>query len=179
VETINPQDPGESPAEPLIDVVTAGEPAARNPEEVLPVPAGPLISSMGSEQKPSFWKRISMRRRNGEGGPSAAHSVDRINTRLDILESRIQSVQESLGSGLRRIEGRLDEVWEAEEQLSHLVEIQEKLDLLSRTQREIVKSQQSITRAGEGSARRAFLIVALGLIFAILGLALSGSIPLN
>ncbi len=179
METINPVDPGESPAEPQIDVVTASGPAPGRPEEVLPVPAGPLISSMGSEQKPSFWKRISMRRRGGTEGPAAAHSIDRINTRLDILESRIQTVQESLGSGLRRIESRMDEVWESEEQLSHLVEIQEKLESLAKTQREILENQQRIANAGEGFGRRAFLIVALGLMFAILGLALSGSVSLN
>jgi hypothetical protein len=179
VETINPLDPGESPAESPTDVGKASGPASGRREEVLPVPAGPLISSVGSGQKPSIWKRISMRRRGGENGPAAAHSIDRINTRLDILESRIQTLHEDVGSGLRRIEGRMDEVWESEEQLSHLVEIQERLESLSKTQREVLENQQQIAKTGEGFARRAFLIVALGLMFAILGLALSGSVSLN
>jgi hypothetical protein len=102
-------------------------------EEVLPAPSGPLRSP--ETERPSLWRRIKMRRRDRvfiDGGSQEAMSA-----RMTELEQRLEQTEGTLLAQLQHVEHRLDEVWEVEEQLSHLIEIGQKLDGLADGQQEV------------------------------------------
>ena len=115
-------------------------------EEVLPVPAGPLRGGAQlPHEKPSFWRRIKMRRRDRvyvDGGSQEAMSA-----RMSELEHRLEQTEGTLLAQLQHVEHRLDEVWEVEEQLSHLIEIGQKLDGLAGGQREAQQANERLERS--------------------------------
>lgn len=130
-------------------------------EESRLVRAGPRTTTGPDDQKRSFWRRISLRRRKEEASEQKAAPSwtpgESIGARLAILERRIDVEAEAIRGQLERIDGRFDEVWEMEEQISHLIEIQQKLDALAEGQQELA------TRTTRSSRRNGFLVaVAIG-----------------
>lgn len=109
----------------------------------LPVPSGPLRSSLSDSRsgakRPSFWKRIKMRSRGASTVEPA--SVSEMAVRLDAIEQTVEHFDTTLQAQLEALNARLEDVWESEEQLSHLAEIQSKLDRLAAAQ---AKQAQSI-----------------------------------
>ena len=101
------------------------EPADETIDEVrssLPIPAGPLHSRYtdadDGAKRPSFWKRIKMRRRAVESVVEA--SASETAARLDTIEQTVEHFDTTLQAQLEALNARLEDVWESEEQLSHL-----------------------------------------------------------
>ncbi len=139
---------------------------------VLPVPAGPLRPQLdASQERPSFWRRISMKRFARNGGLEGEANRDTTPKRLTLLEQRLELTQDTIRTQLQQLERRVDEVWEVEEQLSHLVEIQAKLDSLERRQIEQGEAQQT-------PSRHPLQLLAALTAGTALGLALSQFIPI-
>ena len=105
--------------------------------QVLPVPIGPLRNS-------SFWRRIKMRKRSADAiGPGNAEEA---NAKLATLGKQLDLLDANLRAQFESLKGRLEEVWESEEQLSHLADIQEKLDRLARNQSNLSQSVAGLRR---------------------------------
>lgn len=160
----NPQpnpDPKEEDVTPITPDVLA--PAAED-DAALPVPQGPLRTLDGPE-KQSFWKRLAPRNRTRRVLALQGEDIHQICERLTIVESRIGAMQEQFNDRLLALEHRLDEVWEAEEQLSHLVDMQAKLD-------ELLAQQKKLSAAGPQASSN----MALWALVAVLGLALAAAL---
>jgi chromosome segregation ATPase len=71
-----------------------------------------------------------MRRRAADD----AGSSEQGSTRLAAIEQQLEQLDANLQAQLESLNTRLEEVWESEEQLSHLADIQEKLDRLAEQQ---------------------------------------------
>ena len=89
-----------------------------------------------------------MRKRSADAiGPGNAEEIA---AKLATLELSIQQQLDLLDANLRAqfesLKGRLEEVWESEEQLSHLADIQEKLDRLARNQSNLSQSVAGLRR---------------------------------
>lgn len=129
------------------------------PQSSLPVPAGPVRVSPGAGQQPgstSLWKRIKMRTRRQDSSSDRAE----VTAHLNSIEGRLEALGEVVQDRLRALSERLDEVWECEEQLSHLVDIQDKLQ-------QMVKSQSEVTQALAAATRRIVLLT--GCVVALAG----------
>ena len=150
--------PPVAPAEPGQIDATAGT----NPGEEsgsLPVPAGPLYNEHDltppgdAGAKPSLWKRFRMRARGESSSPTRNTPKlardPQVGIRLDSIERKIDDFDTTLNDQLDALHARLEDVWESEEQLSHLADIQDKLDRLGRSHAELVR--------GIGSLRRSML----------------------
>lgn len=152
---------------------TAVEPGAESNGDSLPVPAGPLRNELTQPKdegaKPSFWKRFRMRRK-GEGDESTTSNTPKlardpqVGVRLDSIERKIDDFDATLREQLDAVHVRLEEVWESEEQLSHLTDIQDKLDRLSQSHQEL--------SAGIASLRRTTLGLAVLIVLASVASAL-------
>lgn len=120
---------------------------SRSPQ-VLPVPMGPLRSrltlSREEQPRPSFWKRIKLRTRGAElaGAGSGENSA----ARLSAIEQHLEQLDTDQRARFETLNGRLEEVWQSEEQLSHLADIQEKLDRLTRQQFDLSQSVAQLKR---------------------------------
>lgn len=137
----------------------------------LPVPAGPLRSQLSlpreTSEKPSLWKRLRMRRRHAEESPPAL--ANDVVARLDSIEHKLAQFDTTLREQLEGIHARLEEVWESEEQLSHLADIQDKLDRLARSHVELTTGIASLRRSVIGLAILVVLAAgASGLIYSSL-----------
>lgn len=119
---------------PRVEAGTTYTPDVSAGPSSLPVPIGPLRSqlSLPRDEQPrqSFWRRIKMRRRAADD----AGSSEQGSTRLAAIEQQLEQLDANLQSQLESLNTRLEEVWESEEQLSHLADIQEKLDRLAEQQ---------------------------------------------
>lgn len=116
--------------------------------QVLPVPIGPLRNSSTpareEQPRPSFWRRIKMRKRSADAiGPGNAEEA---NAKLATLGKQLDLLDANLRAQFESLKGRLEEVWESEEQLSHLADIQEKLDRLARNQSNLSQSVAGLRR---------------------------------
>lgn len=138
---------------------TDAEPAEENlAEDNRLVPAGPRTTTGSDGPKRSFWRRISLRRSREkepageEDSPPTWSPGEPLAGRLAVLERRIGAEADAIRSQLERIDGRFDEVWEVEEQISHLIEIQQKLEVLSQDQ------EQLATRVANASVRNTILV---------------------
>lgn len=104
----------------------------------LPVPSGPLRTQFSDSQprRPSFWKRFKMRARGESAADSGTDtlSASDLSTRLDAIEQAVEHFDTTLETQLEAVNARLEDVWESEEQLSHLADIQDKLDKLALAQ---------------------------------------------
>ena len=105
-----------------------------DPSSSLPSPAGPV--------RRSLWKRIKMKARGPEEGVGRAE----VSARLKSIESQIEVLDEGVRGRIDGLSDRLDEVWECEEQLSHLVDIQDKLQQVTRNQSELSEALRKSTR---------------------------------
>lgn len=114
----------------------------------LPIPAGPLRSRYADandgEKRPSFWKRIKMRRRAVESVVEA--SASETAARLDTIEQTVEHFDTTLQAQLEALNARLEDVWESEEQLSHLADIQDKLDRLTTLHEATARTIQGLSR---------------------------------
>lgn len=127
------------------------EPADETIDEVrssLPIPAGPLHSRYtdadDGAKRPSFWKRIKMRRRAVESVVEA--SASETAARLDTIEQTVEHFDTTLQAQLEALNARLEDVWESEEQLSHLADIQDKLDRLTALHEANAREIQGLSR---------------------------------
>ena len=139
------QPPQTDTASPAADepVVLDGKSASSDEETTsLPVPSGPLRShlseSTGQAKRPSFWKRFKMRSRASTKADAGTSSD--VTARLEAIEQAVEHFDTTLEAQLEAINARLEDVWESEEQLSHLTEIQDKLDRLAATQAQQAKA---------------------------------------
>lgn len=167
--------PSEHPHEPDASQVASDEPVVldggleSSPEEStsLPIPSGPLRSQFGDSRseakRPSFWKRIKMRTR--AAATVADANVADMAVRLDAIEQTVEHFDTTLQSQLDALNTRLDGVWEAEEQLSHLVDIQDKLDRLASAQSKQMKAIEVLGRT-QGWLAALVVIAALSIGFA-------------
>ena len=155
-------------AEPVIDVEIE-----RGPVEGTLPDAGPTTTSVvpipgtrREEARPSFWRRISIRaNRPSLAGPGGD---ERVLARLDVIDSKLVAAEQSLQNRIGQLEHRFTEVWEVEEQLSHLMEMQEVLG-------EIRERQAQVDARLEGLGRRLLLlaVAAASLAAAMTALALT------
>lgn len=91
----------------------------------------------------SFWKRIRLSRRSGVG---AATGDDRLLSRLDAIDSRLESGERELRDRIRALDERFSDVWEPEEQLSRLTELREMLADIQERQGRIDSRSRALTR---------------------------------
>ncbi|MCP4040283.1 MAG: hypothetical protein GY733_25295 [bacterium] len=161
--------------EPRPESVEAPEPSASELEvattESLPVPVGPLRSQLtlprAEAAKPSLWKRIRMRKRNTDASPVADNGD--LAARLDAIEHKLDLFDTTLAEQFQAIEARLEEVWQSEEQLSHLADIQDKLDRLAQSHVELTTGVASLRRTVIGLSALVILAAAAsGLIYSSL-----------
>jgi hypothetical protein len=115
---------------------------------VLPIPIGKLRSDLtppkDAQARPSFWRRIAFRKRRPE--TSSTGSETEISTRLEAIERALEQFAGNVHGQLEVLTGRLDDVWESEEQLSQLAEIQGKLDELTQAHASLSMSLASSRR---------------------------------
>lgn len=116
--------------------------------QVLPVPMGPLRSQLTlpreEQPRPSFWRRIKMRTRGAD--LTGTGNTEGLAARMSAIEQQIQQLDSDLHAQLETLGERFEEVWQSEEQLSHLTDIQEKLDRLARHQSELSGSLAGVKR---------------------------------
>ena len=112
------------------------------PDSALPVPAGPLQRPDQKVGRTSLWKRIKMKAWASEDASAGAE----LTAKMKAFEGRLDEFDDRTGERFDELSRRLDEVWEAEEQLSLLVDIQDKMDRISRTQGEIGDAVGALTR---------------------------------
>lgn len=136
-------------------------------ESSLPIPAGPLRSQLtlpkDDGKRPSLWKRLRMRSR----AETAAGGQPRdVATRLEAVEQGLGRVDATIQERFEALNARFEEVWESEEQLSHLADIQDKLDRLAQSHLELTTSIGSLRRSIYGLAVLVVLAAgASGLIY--------------
>ncbi len=104
--------------------------------DALPVPKGPR-RDLDPPEKQSIWKRLARRGRRRDALSLDSEELLELSNRLAVIESRLGLIQDSFQQRLHALEQRLDEVWEAEEQLSQLIDMQAKLDQLLSEQKEL------------------------------------------
>jgi hypothetical protein len=147
------QDNLDNPAETLLDGI-ASDPRDSldidldKPEaSSLPVPIGPLRRQLtlpkAEAKKPSLWKRITMRKRPAA---AAAPETSSVEARLGAIDAQLGHLAETTQQGLDAVYARLEEVWESEEQLSHLADLQDKLDRLTQNNTGLTQSVESLRR---------------------------------
>ena len=113
---------------------------------VVPIPGSPrrqLPLGGPSRAGGSFWQRITLR---GRQDPSKDDRHEILMSRLSDLESRLSESQSAIESRIAQLDQRLTQVWEVEEQLSYLLEIQEILTGLREHQRELGERVRSNRR---------------------------------
>jgi hypothetical protein len=104
---------------------------------VVPIPGVPrrqLPPGSPDRAGGSFWQRIALR---GRQGLSKADRHEILMSRLSELERRLSESQSAIESRISELDQRLTQVWEVEEQLSFLLEIQQILTGLREHQREL------------------------------------------
>ena len=118
-------------------------------------PGGALVTIPGAprQQLPptgaersggSFWQRIGM---PGRQNRSKAEQQEVLLSRLSDLERRLSESQSAIESRITKLDRRLNEVWEVEEQLSYLLEIQHILRALQDHQCDLADKVHSNRRA--------------------------------
>jgi hypothetical protein len=131
----------------------------------LPVPSGPLRSQLtntrAETKRPSLWTRIKMRSRGA--APVEGAGLGEMASRLDAIERAVEHFDSTLETQLEAVNARLEDVWESEEQLSHLADIQDKMDQLT-------AAQANQTQALDGLRRT------LGWLAGLIVLAAIGSV---
>jgi hypothetical protein len=131
--------------EPFHDVTRAGNSES---DATLPIPMGPLRSQLtmprNDAPRPSLWRRITMRKRSEETTTSAEAEATVI--RLGAIDLHLEQLTMTLSEGLGALNERFSEVWEPEEQLSHLADIQDKLDQLGQDQAALSKAVADLRR---------------------------------
>jgi hypothetical protein len=144
-------------------VIYRGEVASRDTS--LPIPAGPLRRGPA---RTSLWKRIKMRTR-GENPDAGAALVA---ARLTAIEHQISSLEVETRDRFNALSQRLDEVWECEEQLSLLAELQERAEKVTQSQSDVGASLDAIT-GKIGTLTWAIVMIAVFSVASLLaGLAL-------
>lgn len=114
----------------------------------LPIPVGPLRNQLTlpreEPRRPSIWRRITMRKRAADsaGALGAATTA----SRLGAIEQQLEQLDTTLRERLEALDGRLAEVWQSEEQLSLLADIQDKLDRLAENQAQLAGSVANLRR---------------------------------
>jgi hypothetical protein len=123
-----------SPTDPrLASSATEPEPGSA----VVPVPGAPrhqLPPDGSSRAGISLWQRIALR---GRQGLSKTDRHEILMSRLSELERQLAETRSAVESRITKLDQRLTQVWEVEEQLSYLLEIQEILTGLREHQREL------------------------------------------
>lgn len=109
-------------------------------------------------KKASFWRRIAPARAAKSKGSNEA-----LTAQIEALAAQLAAGEHSISGRLEAIEGRVESVWEVEEQLSHLMEMQKKLDTLSR-------GQKALTERGESTSR----LLWIAIVGSLLSAAISG-----
>ena len=107
------------------------------PRQQLP-PTGP------AHPRGSFWQRIGL---PGRQGLSKDDRHEVLLSRLSDLEMRLADSQSAIENRLAKLDRRLTQVWEVEEQLSYLLEIQQILTGLRDHQRDLGERIRSNRRA--------------------------------
>lgn len=109
--------------------------------------AGAVVPIPGfARQEPpriSFWRRI---RRPPAFGSTGSIGDERVLARLDVIESRLTATDQSIQNRIQRLDDRFTEVWEVEEQLSQLHELQAIASDVRASQTELQRSLRRITR---------------------------------
>ena len=104
----------------------------------------PIPGSLRPEPpRSSFWRRI---RRPAVFGSGRSVGDERILARLDVIDSRLTATDQSIHNRIQRLDDRFTEVWEVEEQLSQLNELQEIASEVRVSQGELERSLRRITR---------------------------------
>jgi len=127
-------EPDVSPTDPTAAFSAAEAEPSR---AVVPIPGSPrrqLPAGTSARAGGSFWQRITLR---GRQSPSKADRHEILMSRLSELENRLSETQSAIESRISELDQRLTQVWEVEEQLSYLLEIQEILTGLRDHQREL------------------------------------------
>jgi len=152
VETLSRETVSEiTPAEEILQAEVPGA------DSSLPVPSGPLRGQQKGSGRTSLWKRIKMRTRGQQADAQAAL----VTARLDAIERQIGGLEVDTRDRFNALSQRLDEVWECEEQLSLLSELQERAERVTQSQSEVGEALNGISRK-LGALTRA--VVALGVL---------------
>lgn len=140
------QEPRPEPASVEADPALASD-RSQNPEAP-PVSRGSLRGeltvSREAQPRQSLWRRIKMRTRGADGAGS--RSSEAVETRLAAIEGQLEQLDADVRGQLDTLSSRLEEVWEAEEQLSQLADLQEKLDRLTQHQTHLAESVGGLKR---------------------------------
>ncbi len=84
--------------------------------------------------------------RKRETDPELVATGSDVGARLETIERQLAQLDTTVQERLEALSGRLEEVWEAEEQLSYLADIQEKLDRSARFEDHVTKSLAGVRR---------------------------------
>ena len=101
-------------------------------------PPAPVDSPVGSSGRRSFWSRIALRRGNPSDttGSDSRAAAETLFDRLGAIEQRLGGVESAIDLSSERLETRLLQFWEIEEQLAQL---SRRLGELEATQHDLAK----------------------------------------
>jgi hypothetical protein len=122
-------------------------PSSSPDRAVVPIPGSPrrqLPASGTARPGGSFWQRIGL---PGRQSLSKADRHEVLLSRLSELEGRLSESQRAIEDSIAKLDHRLTQVWEVEEQLSYLLEIQQILTGLRDQQRDLGERVRSNRRA--------------------------------
>ena len=108
------------------ETTTSGAGAA-----IVPIPG----SLRQDAPRPSLWRRLSLRA--ARSSLAAATGDDRLLARLDAIDARLESRSREIAEHVRRLDDRFSEVWEMEDQISRLTELEQTLTDVHQRQGEI------------------------------------------
>ena len=89
----------------------------------------PLHGTLRQDSRPSFWKRISMRRAGGSDT-----QLERVLAGIAGVEASVAASDLALSNRIKQLDDRFTEVWEVEEQLSQLSDLRATLDEIAARQ---------------------------------------------
>ena len=126
--------------------------------------AGPVEVEARPRARRSFWSRIALRRNPpfSENGPGAASSSETVLSRLGAIEEKLGGVGASIELASERLETRLLQFWEIEEQLG---QVTRRLTELESTQHDLAKRSARLSKSTTLLA--IFSLVAAGSALAI------------
>ena len=126
--------------------------------------AAPIEVEARPSARRSFWSRIALRRNPApsENGPGAASSGETVVSRLGAIEEKLGGVEASIQLASERLETRLLQFWEIEEQLG---QVTRRLTELESTQHDL--AQRSARLSKSTTLLAIFSLVAAGSALAI------------
>ena len=108
--------------------------------------ANPVEAEVRPNRRRSFWSRITFRPDPAvpENGHAEASPNETLASRLDAIEEKLSGVEASIGLASERLETRLLQFWEIEEQLG---QVTRRLSELESTQHDLARRSARLSRS--------------------------------